>query len=453
MPPQVPLVVFHSCPEAAKVVREQYRGAVKAAVVELIPPERLAEVQWAKTVYFPTIADWEVFASGGLRVGGLEKTSAAGRLWLFQNEAHRTEVEKMDGRMPGISRARGAPGGIFSAGELAALFQAQVLPAKLEHSTRKAYWGVWKQVLTWGLAHGIMNQLLPMSMDDVHAMVMEMMMLGLSASSIKNVLSCVESRHRFCGLVPPLVQAKAFARLTKSVASVAGAPGRLRFPLGTHHLRRMIALPGPSRLELRAILIACVGTVSVSRVEEVANMQLCDLLWSFDAAYHFSLLGTLAIRIIRRKQDCGRFGLYVRIPAGPLVELLRAFVVAMGLRLDPRCTKLVHRGARCPYCDPVWPKTVVGRTAAAGPGPIAAMSRQQVSGAVKVAMESICVDPRHYSGISMRRGGVTAAVQANIAPAILHLQSGHGTATSSAKYVEPVDPRVLYQTGAAILGP
>jgi len=206
MPPQVPLVVFHSCPEAAKVVREQYRGAVKAAVVELIPPERLAEVQWAKTVYFPTIADWEVFASGGLRDGGLEKTSAAGRLWLFQNVAHRTEVEKMDGRMPGISRARGAPGGIFSAGELAALFQEQVLPAKLEHSTRKAYWGVWKQVLTWGLAHGIMNQLMSVSMDDVHAMVMEMMMLGLSASSIKNVLSCVESRHRFCGLVPPLVR-------------------------------------------------------------------------------------------------------------------------------------------------------------------------------------------------------------------------------------------------------
>ena len=97
--------------------------------------------------------------------------------------------------------------------------------------------------------------------------------------------------------------------------------------------------------------------------------------------------------------------------------------------------------------------TAVARTAAVGPGPIAAMLRQQVSGAVKAAVESICVDPRLYSGISMRRGGVTAAVQANIAPAILHLQSGHGTATSSAKYVEPVDPRVLYQTGAAILGP
>jgi hypothetical protein len=80
------------------------------------------------------------------------------------------------------------------------------------------------------------------------------------------------------------------------------------------------------------------------------------------------------------------------------------------------------------------------------------MSRQQVSGAVKIALESIGVDAKHYSGISMRRGGVTAAVQAKIPPAILHLQSGHGTATSSMGYVDPVDPRTLYQTAAAILG-
>ena len=76
------------------------------------------------------------------------------------------------------------------------------------------------------------------------------------------------------------------------------------------------------------------------------------------------------------------------------------------------------------------------------------MSRQQVSGAVKVALASIKTDPQHYSGASIRRGGITMAVQARIAPAILHFQSGHGTATSCAGYVDPVDPRVLYETGA-----
>ena len=162
-------------------------------------------------------------------------------------------------------------------------------------------------------------------------------------------------------------------------------------------------------------------------------------------------MACLAIRIIRRKQDCGRFGLYVCIPAGVLLILFRAFVVDMGLLLDKRCTKLKIKGARCPYCDPVWPRVVRGRLASAGPGPIAGMSAQQISGAVKVAMGSLNIDARQYSGISMQRGGITAAVQAKIAPAILHLQSGHGTATSSMGYVDPVDPGDLYLTGKAIL--
>jgi len=95
---------------------------------------------------------------------------------------------------------------------------------------------------------------------------------------------------------------------------------------------------------------------------------------------------------------------------------------------------------------------VVGRRATSAPGQLMGMSRQQVSNAVKVALQSVGVDARHYSGISMRRGGITAAVQAKIPPAIMHLQSGHGTATSSMGYVDPVDPPTLYQTAAAILG-
>jgi hypothetical protein len=450
MAPLVPLVVYHSDPGAAAAVRIEYRNAVKSGILDVVPPE--VKLSWSKGKFYPTIADWSQFSAGAVRVGGLEKMSAMGRQWLFRDESCQTEVEKAAGRLPGIARAPGAPGGIFSVPELAALFNAQVLPAQLEHSTRRSYWGSWQQVLTWGLAHGIMNKLLPMGLEDIQALVMELMMVGLAASSIKNIMSCVESRHRMFGLTPPLVHAKAFARMCKAVASVTGTPARLRFPIGTHHIQQMLALTGMSRLERRAVLITCVGTAACSRVDEAAQIQLCDLLWDHDAGYHVSLKGSLAIRIIRRKQDSGRFGLYVRLPAGCLVEALRDFVLAMGLRTDPRCTKTAHRGARCIFCDPVWPRAVVGRTPGAGPGQLAGMSRQQVSGAVKVALESINSDPRHYSGISMRRGGITLAVQAKIAPAILHLQSGHGTATSSMGYVDPVDPRVLYQTGAAILG-
>ena len=46
----------------------------------------------------------------------------------------------------------------------------------------------------------------------------------------------------------------------------------------------------------------------------------------------------------------------------------------------------------------------MGRLASAGPEPIAGMSKQQISGAVKMALESLNIDGRQYSGISMKRG-------------------------------------------------
>ena len=452
---EVPLVVYHADPEQAKQVAGEYRLAITAAVWEMVTgagAQPVSALSWAKTKHFPTLSDWSQFQSGTLKVGGLEKVSAAGRKWLFMNDSAKTEAEKAGGRLPGISRAAGAPSGIFSVGELRSLFDSQILPSQLEASTRKSYWGTWQMVLTWGLAHGILDKLLPMDAEDFRALVMEMLMLGLGAASIKNIMSAVQSRHRLAGLVPPLMQSRMFARIYKAVASVTGTPSRLRFPIGTHHLQQMISLDGRlSPLERRAILVTCVGTACVSRVDEMAQIQICDLLWGHDGPYHPRLLAALAIRIIRRKQDTGRFGLYVRVPAGRLVEMLRSYVKDMQLRVDPRCTKAAQRGATCPFCDPVWPKTVMGRRKASA-GPILGMSRQQVSGAVKVALESLGVDSRHYSGISMRRGGVTAAVQAKIHPALMHLQSGHGTATSSMGYVDPVDPTTLYQTAAAILG-
>ena len=216
----------------------------------------------------------------------------------------------------------------------------------------------------------------------------------------------------------------------------------------------MIALDGlvsESPLERRVVLVVLVGTACVFRVDEVAQMQLCDLLWAHVAVYHQSLWAESAIRIIRRNQGSGRFGLYVRVPAGQVVEMLRAYVRDMQLWLDPTCTKLTQRGARCPFCDPVWPKTVMGRLAKAGAGQLQGMSRQQVLGAVKVAPESIGVDAKHYSGISMRRGGGSRR-QSRPRSLLRSYTYKAATVRSSMRHVDPVYPRTLYQTAAAILG-
>ena len=74
------------------------------------------------------------------------------------------------------------------------------------------------------------------------------------------------------------------------------------------------------------------------------------------------------------------------------------------------------------------------------------LSRQQVTGAVLKSLERIGVDTTHYSGISMRRGGISAGLAARVPEPILFLQSGHGTNCAARNYMVPRDPHVLYET-------
>ena len=115
---------------------------------------------------------------------------------------------------------------MLSTVELERIFNTQVMPAHLERSTRVCYWAVWRP--TFGLAHGSMNRLLPMELGELKALVMEFMMLGVSAGSMKIVLSAIEHRHRLAGVVPPLVELPAFKRIMKAISSVSETPSRLR---------------------------------------------------------------------------------------------------------------------------------------------------------------------------------------------------------------------------------
>jgi len=94
---------------------------------------------------------------------------------------------------------------------------------------------------------------------------------------MKNVLSAIEHRHRLAGMVPPLVERLAFKRIMKAVSSVSGTPSRLRFPIGSHHLWKLMRLSYPSLMERQVILIVCAEMVCCLRVVEFA-MQTYKLL-------------------------------------------------------------------------------------------------------------------------------------------------------------------------------
>ena len=81
------------------------------------------------------------------------------------------------------------------------------------------------------------------------------------------------------------------------------------------------------------------------------------------------------------------------------------------------------------------------------------VSRQQVTNAVLNSLRIIGVATEHYSGKSMRSGGISAALAARVPEPILFLQSGHGTHCAARNYMTPRDPHVLYETYLAFCLP
>ena len=237
----------------------------------------------------------------------------------------------------------------------------------------------------------------------------------------------------------PLGATGDFSRMSKAVASVQGEPSRLVFPVGTHHVRALLELAGLTESQTRDVLACVLGTVCCLRVSEVAQLQVCDLKWDHDAAWHPRYANTLAVGVYKRKQDQVRKGLYPR--AGEAVATrLRIFTERLGLEVRAECTKRRSPGARCRLCPPVFLRAV-----ASGPQgePI---SRQQAAQSVTNSLRLLGVDPTHYGGRSMRRGGISAALAARVPEPILFLQSGHGTNCAARNYMVPRDPSVFYET-------
>ena len=62
------------------------------------------------------------------------------------------------------------------------------------------------------------------------------------------------------------------------------------------------------------------------------------------------------------------------------------------------------------------------------------------------SLKMLGVDTKHFSGLSMRRGGISAALVARVPEPILFLQSGHGSNCAARNYMVPHNPHILFET-------
>ncbi len=116
--------------------------------------------------------------------------------------------------MPAV-RVKRAAGRLASVAQLAAIFEECVGPAQLEASTRSNYHASCRLVITWGIAHWCVADVLPMAKDTLKALTLELLMTGCATGTIRNVWSSIEERHRRFGYPLPLGEPGDFRRLYK----------------------------------------------------------------------------------------------------------------------------------------------------------------------------------------------------------------------------------------------
>jgi hypothetical protein len=127
-----------------------------------------------------------------------------------------------------------------------------------------------------------------------------------------------------------------------------------------------------------------VGSRGVPAHGEVSNLQICKCKFGHDAACSPIYQGTMALRVYKRKQSQVRKGLYPRIG--------RAVTVAS----KPTSRTSVRR------CLTSAPRIAL-----------------RVAKAVINSLKLLDVDTKHFSGISMRRVGISAGLVARVPEPIL----------------------------------
>mmetsp|Transcript_3245 Transcript_3245/g.9171 ORF Transcript_3245/g.9171 Transcript_3245/m.9171 type:complete len:350 (+) Transcript_3245:1501-2550(+) len=340
------------------------------------------------------------------------------------------------------------PAGGARVEDLVAAYNQELLPARTQPSTRRAYWRLWRICLTWGVAWNALDQLIPMSEDTLKAFTYAMVQCGCSPDSISQCWAAIQHRHRFFKLPAPLAGRGEFSAWRRGLRSVNGNPRNLAQPIDRHLVAELLETRPAAPRDIRDKLLTVVGTIACLRTAEIAALQVCDVMFDFHvgsggARYR----GTAALRVIKRKNDSERRGHFpvlgrAQDPRRRVVRQLKEYMASLHLAVQPGCGKAGKPGARCDACPPLFPKlTLGGQRASQQP-----CSRQMVAEAVKHAVAAVGRDPSRFTGISARKGGLSTATSAGVPEEILYLQSGHGMGMAGRRYMTLADPDQLYAT-------
>jgi integrase len=267
-------------------------------------------------------------------------------------------------------------------------------------------------------------------------------MVGYAGATLTRFFEAILDRHRQHGATIGVNESRLRAWLT-AMQKGMGMPKRDKFFLLPMHIRCALQLPRDTLKHIRDVAMMVVGTMCALRCGELARLDVCDLLWDFDG------VDTLAILLWYRKNDGMKRGLFPRIGRGTTeatcpITLLKEYVQRTGLRPSKRCTKGMWRRSACNACGRLFRNTTAGGTRIADSGEGDMVQRSVIATAVKESLARIGVVPDKFSPVSMRRGGVSAALAAGVNETLWKLQSGHRS-ISWQNYADVVTRDQLYE--------
>ena len=341
-------------------------------------------------------------------------------------------------------------GGPCAVGDLTAAFDKHIWPSRNQPSTRSKNWRAWSSVVTWAIARDVVDQLLPMDVATLKALMWDFMCAGSSHSMLSALMAAVQSRHRYYGTPPPILGRGEYRAWSRCLACVMGRPLSLKLPIHKSVVAFLLGWRPASLADNRDRLLTSLATIACLRISEVAALQVCDLWFDFFLQYGIrGYDGTAAVHVMRRKNDVERRGHHPALgraidPQLDIVFQLRQWLRFAGLAVHPACSKRRLPAARCPSCPPLFPRL------RNGPGNVSVAtaitcSPQMASKAVKRMAFIAGAAPERFSGVSARKGGLSTAIEAGVEEIILYLQSGHGPPRAARAYMHIRDPRRLLE--------
>ncbi len=142
----------------------------------------------------------------------------------------------------------------------------------------------------------------------------------------------------------------------------------------------------------------------------------CDLWFDFHAGYGIpGFLGTLAVHIARRKNDCERKGHHPAVgraldPDLDLVHQLKVWLRNHGLRVSPLCQKSANPAFPCPNWPPLFSRLENGAACRSNPT-LVPLSPQMIGDAVRRVVAACGADIQRFPVSWPERAGSPLPLQ------------------------------------------